>query len=130
MGQNFAAMVAQVLGKGATYLQLDASSLMFVTAGGKTPVYNLGAAAVIKASPGRLAKIVVIAPGSTGGAFTFNDCITTGAAAAGNEIWSIPYNGAANLAGAAFTLDWPCLTGIVLSAVPTGGTPLLAVSYS
>ncbi len=28
-----------------------------------------------------------------------------------------------------YDLDWPCATGIVLSAVP-GGTPIIAVSYS
>jgi hypothetical protein len=31
--------------------------------------------------------------------------------------------------GTVIDLDWPCSTGIVLSAVP-GRTPILAVSYS
>ena len=91
---------------------------------------NLTAAAVIKASKGRLVTISVISAGTTGGAFTFNDCATTGAATTANEIFSIPYNGAANVAGAIFRLSMPCSTGIVLSAVPTGGSPQLAVSFS
>lgn len=88
------------------------------------------AAAVIKASPGRLFKITVIAPGSTGGTFTFNDCTTTGAAASGNEIFNIAYNAATNVAGNIWTLDWPCQLGIVCSAVPTGGSPIINVSWN
>lgn len=87
------------------------------------------AAAVITAKPGRLCKIVVQAPGSTSGAFTFNDCAATADAATGNQIFTIAYNATANVAGAIFALDWPCKTGIVCSAVPGGGTPVINVSW-
>lgn len=87
-------------------------------------------AAVIKAIPGRLCKITVIAPGSTGGTFTFNDCKTTGAAASGNQVFNIAYNAATNVAGNIWALDWPCLNGIVCSAVPTGGSPIINVSWA
>lgn len=97
---------------------------------GTNNALNLTAAAIIKAGPGRIAKVSIIAPGSTGGAFTINDCATTGAATTANEIWSLAYNATANLGGAIFTLSFPCKTGIVLSAVPTGGSPQIAVSFT
>jgi hypothetical protein len=107
----------------------DAQGNLAVQNGGRSSALNLTAAAAIKASAGRLRKIVIIAPGSTSGAFTFNDCATTGAAAAGNTIFTMAYDATANVAGAVIELDWPCATGIVLSAVPGGGSPIVAVSY-
>src|SRR5271166_1728803 len=89
-----------------------------VSGGGSRATYNLTTAAVIKATPGRLCKCVIVNGGTGSGAFTFNDCATTGAAAAGNEIFTIAYAAAI---GTVYTLDWPCGTGIVLSAVPGGG---------
>lgn len=98
-----------------------------VTTGGAKSSLNVTAAAVIKATPGRLCKIVVNGVVGTGGALTFNDCATTAAAAAANQI----YTAAGTVAvGTVITLDWPCLVGIVCSAVPTGGTPVFSVSYS
>lgn len=97
--------------------------------GGSKSSLNLTAAGVIKATPGRLRRIVIQAPGSTSGAFTFNDVTTVGGAAAGNQIFTLPYNGTNNIAGAIFDVDWPCANGIVLSAVPGGGSPIVAVSY-
>lgn len=91
---------------------------------------NVSVASVIKATPGRIMRLVIIAPGTTSGAFTLNDCATTGAATAANTIFSLPFNGANNIAGATFTLDWPCTTGIVLSAVPGAGSPIVAISFS
>lgn len=89
---------------------------------------NITAAVVVKAAPGRLCKIIVSAPGTTSGALTLNDCTTTGAAAAANQIISIPF---ANLtAGQVISLDIPCKNGIVVSAVPGGGSPVYAVAYS
>lgn len=90
---------------------------------------QIGAAAVIKATPGRLCRLVVIAPGTTSGAFTFNDCATTGAAATGNQIFTMAYNATANVIGLVITLEWPCAVGLVCSAVPGGGTPLINVSW-
>jgi hypothetical protein len=102
---------------------------LLTSAGGETVAFNNTAAAVIAARPGRLAKLIVIAPGTTSGAFTLNDCLTTGAAAASNELWSIAYNATANVGGAIFALDLPFATGLVLSAVPGGGSPIVVISY-
>ena len=107
----------------------DGAGNLAVESGGVSSKLNMTTAVVIKAGPGRLRRIVIIAPGSTSGAFTFNDCLTTGAAAAANEIFTLAYNATANVAGYVINLDWPCLVGIVLSAVPGGGSPIVAVSY-
>lgn len=48
---------------------------------------NITAATVLKAAPGRLYKLVVIVAGAAG---TVNDCLTTGAAAAANELCVLP----------------------------------------
>lgn len=86
--------------------------------GGASATLNISAATVVKATPGRLVRINVVAAGSTAG--TANDCATTGAAATGNQIASLP-----NAVGP-IELKWPCATGIVV--VPgTGQT--LAVSF-
>jgi hypothetical protein len=114
---------------GVNLANVDIVGNLAVTTGGSKSLLNIGAAVAIKAAPGRLRKLVVIAPGSTSGGFTLNDCATTGAAAAANEIWTMAYNATANVIGAIITFDWPCLVGITLSAVPGGGTPLCCVSY-
>lgn len=112
-------------------LFLDGTSKnLMTTKGGNLSALNLGAAAVIQAGVVRAAKLIILAPGSTSGAFTLNDCTTTAAAAASNQIFSLAYNATANVEGAIFDLDWPCLTGLVLSAVPGGGTPICAISYT
>jgi hypothetical protein len=80
---------------------------------------NLAASTVVKAGPGRLIKVSVITAGSTPG--TVNDCLTTGAAAAANQIGTIP-----NTVGT-YVFDWPCLTGIVYVL---GTAQVVAVSYS
>ncbi len=89
-----------------------------------TSSLNVTAAAVIKATPGYLCRVVVIVAGS-GSVITFNDCTTTGAAAASNTIWSIA--SASATAGSVFYLDWPCADGIVCSSISTGAT--IAVSF-
>lgn len=79
---------------------------------------TITAAAVIKAVPGFLCTVIVDNVGS-GGALTLNNCTTTGAAASGNQIASIAQ---ANLvAGVPYTFLVPCNSGIVVSAIPTGG---------
>jgi hypothetical protein len=86
--------------------------------GGNSAALNITGAQVIKAGPGLLMRVCISAIGS-GGTLTFNDCLTTGAAAAANQIVSIAQ---ASLAlGQVITLEWPCATGIVVSAFPTGG---------
>jgi hypothetical protein len=93
--------------------------------GGNSTVLNITAAGVIKASPGTVFTITVAAAGSAG-VLTLNDATTTGAASAANTIMSVPF-GSIN-AGDPITLSWPCLVGIVVSAVTTGG--VFAISYS
>lgn len=79
---------------------------------------NITAATVVKAAPGRTVKIAVIVAGSAAG--TLNDCLTTGAAAAANELAAIP-----NTVGI-ISVDIGHTTGIVV--VPgTGQT--IAVYY-
>lgn len=90
---------------------------------GKT---HVTAAAALKATPGVLAKVIVNAVGS-GGALTFNDCAAIGDAAAGNQIITIPQ--ADLTVGQVIDLNWPCATGITLSAVPSGGG-IVAISFS
>jgi len=93
--------------------------------GGVSTKLQINAAAVIKAVPGNLARIIVQAPGSAGN-LVLNDCATIGAAAAANQIASIPFGSLT--AGQQLFLDWPCKTGIVVSAIPTGG--VFSASYA
>jgi hypothetical protein len=120
---------ANVAAKGGvgTAMLLGVTGSLLATSGGALSTLNLIAAGVIKASPGRVSKVVIIAGGTTGGAFVLNDTTTTGGAAAANEILYIPEGAAV---GSVYSLDWPCLNGIVLSAVPTGGSPIVAVSFT
>lgn len=78
---------------------------------------NLAASTVVKAGPGRLMKVSVNVAGAVG---TVNDCLTTGAAAAGNQIGVIP------AVVGVYTFDWPCSVGIVY--VP-GAAQVASVSY-
>lgn len=48
---------------------------------------NITAATVLKVGAGRVVKLVVIVAGAAG---TVNDCATTGAAAAANELCALP----------------------------------------
>jgi hypothetical protein len=84
--------------------------------GGSYAALNVTAAAVVKAAPGLLYRINVAAAGSAG-SLTINDCATTGAATTANEIISIPFGSLP----VTIPLAWPCASGIVVSAVPTGG---------
>lgn len=110
-------------------VKADAQNNLGVQEGGRSSSLNLTAAVAIKASAGRLRKIVILNLGTTSGAFTLNDCASVGAAGAANAIITIPYNTTLYEAGSVINLDWPCATGITLSAVPGGGTPIIAVSY-
>lgn len=101
-----------------------------LTATGINGTTNLTAAAVVKNAAGRACKLIVLDPGTTGGAFVLNDSATTGAAATANEIYRIAFNAAANVAGTVINLDYPVTNGLVLSAVPTGGTPRVAVVWN
>ena len=100
-----------------TYLPIKNNVL--ITGVGTNMTANITAAAVLKAVPGRVAKVSVIVAGSAPG--SVNDCATTGAAAAGNSIFVIP-----NTVGV-YSVDMPTNNGVTV--VPgTGQT--VAVSYS
>jgi hypothetical protein len=94
--------------------------------GGANSKLNMTAANVIKASPGRLRKVVINGVVGTGGTLTINDCATTASAAAANAIMVQPGTIAP---GTVIELNWPCKVGITISAVPTGGTPVIAASF-
>lgn len=106
---------------------LDAAGSSQLMGHGLKTALNLTAAAVVKTGAGRLIKISVISGGTTGGAFAFNDCATTGAATAANQIFTLPFGATA---GTVIVLDVPVTNGLVLSAVPTAGSPQLAISYT
>jgi hypothetical protein len=131
MAQNgFQSFVARLLGSSSgpnQPLNVDGEGNLLVSSGGNSSALQVTAAAVIKATPGRLAKITVVAPGTTSGALTVNDCATTGAASAANQIVSIPFGSLT--AGQVIALDWPCQVGIVVSAVPGGGSPQYSISF-
>jgi hypothetical protein len=120
----FATNVAKNPAGAYTPLAVDAAGNLVTSGGGTKAAYNVAAAAVIKAGPGRLAKVVVLTVPSAGN-LTLNDVLTTGGAAIGNEILSIAFGSLT--AGQVISLDWPCATGIVVSSVGTAG--VYAVSY-
>jgi hypothetical protein len=101
-----------------------------VTANGASAALNITAASVIKATPGRVARVSILAPGSTSGSFVLNDCATTGAATTANQVFNLPYNGTNNIAGSVFNVEIPCAVGIVCSAVPGAGSPRIVVTYT
>lgn len=99
-------------------LRTDVVGAALVTTGISSS-YNITAATVVKATKGTLVKVSVIVAGSAAG--TVNDVATTGGAAVGNQIGTIP-----NTVGT-YEFQWPCGTGIVV--VPGSGQTL-AVSYN
>ena len=99
-------------------LNLTAQGELFVMNGGTSAAYNITAATVVKATPGTLHKIVVLVAGAAG---TANNCITTGAVAAANEIFVIPAT------VGVYTLDWPCSAGITIAP---GASQVVTVSYT
>lgn len=88
---------------------------------GANSALNITAATVLKAAPGALYVISVIAAGSTAGA-AYDATSTTGNSAA-DQVFVIPANAAA---GSFYVLNWHCQNGIVI-APGTGGT--LAVLF-
>ena len=120
--------VASLLQNGIQAVQTLANNvlnLFSANADGSASAY-VAAAGVIKASPGRVMRIVVVIPGSAG-KFELNDTTTTTGASALNEIFTMAQSNGAWLEGAIFLLAWPCTSGIVVSAVPTGGR--VSISY-
>lgn len=107
----------------------DAQGAQLVSSSLSTKL-NVTAAAVVKATPGRLKKIIVINPGTTSGGLVVNDAATVGGATTANQLFNIAYNASTMFAGAVFDLDIECAAGIVVSAVAGGGTPQYAFTYS
>jgi hypothetical protein len=134
MPQNpLSAFVSKIFGSSILapiLLDTNTSLLLESGGGGTSRTLNVTAAAVIKATPGRLAGIIILNAGTTSGAFTFNDCATVGAATTANQLFTLPYNATTNIPGSIFPLGIICTTGIVVSAVPGGGTPQIAVLWS
>lgn len=98
--------------------------------GGNTLATNITGAAAVKAAPGRLVKLIILNPGTTSGALTINNCAATGDATTANQVFTLPFGAASNVAGQVFDLDIPCNVGITVSAVPGAGSPRYALCYS
>lgn len=49
---------------------------------------------------------------------------------ASQVVYQAAYNAAGVVAGAAITLEWPCATGILVSLVPSAGSPNYSISFS
>lgn len=105
----------------------DPNGTQQITPGGQSYMVNITGAQVVKATPGRCCKIVIGGTVGTGGTLTINDCTTTGAAAATNQIFTTAGTVAV---GTVISLDWPCASGIVVSAFPTGGSPTVNISFN
>jgi hypothetical protein len=105
MGQNFATTITGL--------------------GGTKSALNVNAPnTVVKSSLGTLFRIVVqVAPSA--GSLVVNDLAAGSGYAAANQILSVPFGSL--VAGQVITLDWPCLVGIVVPTVCTGGA--YAISY-
>lgn len=101
---------------------LNAQTGVINTNGGQKSKLNITAVTVIKAAPGRLCKITVIA--AITGNLSVNDCATAGAVAASNMVATIPT--AVCPAGTVISLDWPCAAGIV---VTPGSAGTVSVSF-
>lgn len=86
--------------------------------GGVRAAYDVAATGVIKATGGILSKVTC----QTAGSLTLNDSATTGAAAITNQIWS-----GSLTAGQVLVLDWPCVSGIVVSALTSA---VVSISYT
>jgi hypothetical protein len=80
---------------------------------------NITANTVVKASPGFVVRISVIATSSTAG--SIHDVLTVGAAATANEIAVIPAT------VGTYSIEFPASTGIV---VKPGSGQTVAISYN
>lgn len=93
--------------------------------GGNQSSLQCNAAKVIKATPGKIAKIIVQSVGA-GGTLTINDNNAVGGSnSAANQILSLLT--ASLTAGQVIPLDFPCSTGITVSAC-SGGI-VVSISY-
>src|ERR1700727_959011 len=97
--------------------------------GGFQSKINVAAAAVIKAVLGTIFSIATNNAGSSGNLIV-NDCATTGAASAANQILTLTTAQLTSLMQkrASLRLNFPCLNGITVSSMPTGGQFSIAFS--
>jgi hypothetical protein len=103
---------------------LDNQAVSQLFAQGLNTALNVTSARVVKTGAGRAVRVILTVAGSAG-TLVLNDCATTGAASAANQI----YNSTGVLAaGTIVTLDFPVSVGLVVSAVPTGAT--LVIVYT
>lgn len=86
---------------------------------GVNTLINITAPVVVKAAPGRVARMFVISPG-TAGALVLNDTTALPSAAAANEIFYVPYNATNMYAGNTVMNQAPMKSGITISQVPAG----------
>jgi hypothetical protein len=86
--------------------------------GGLYAALNVTTAQALSTSQSILCAILIVAPGSAG-SLTINDCATTGAASAANTIFTALYTSLT--VGQVIVLNWPCGTGLTVSAIPTAG---------
>src|SRR5271157_4930152 len=101
----------------------NAQNAVISTSGGLYTALGLTAGQnLVKATPGRIFRLVVTTAG-TAGTFAVNDAASTAAVAASNLVFSILNTTAA---GTVITLEFPCANGIVVT-VPTTG--VVSVSY-
>jgi hypothetical protein len=94
--------------------------------GGSVSALNITTPSVIKASPGRIVKVIVVASNASG-PVTLNDCAITANVAAANLIFTIAQSTAA---GTVINLEWPCDVGITINGGSSslgGGT--FAIAY-
>lgn len=91
--------------------------------GGNKSALNITANTVVKASPGRVFRVTVIAAPATT-AVTINDATTTGGASAANTVLTIPVGASV---GTVFYIDWPMANGIVVAGITTA---TLAISFN
>lgn len=104
---------------------LDAQGESVLVANGLSAALNIIAAKNVKVGAGRAVRLIIITQGSAGN-WTLNDCATTGAATAANELFTVAEANAA--AGSVFTIDAPVSVGLTVSAVATGGQAVLVYS--
>jgi len=119
-----AAFVAQNAAKALVPLQVDGVGNLKVaiveSSEATSATYNITTATVVKATPGTILKVSVIVAGAAG---TLNNCITTGAAAASNQVAVLPATVGTIDFGSA---GWPCSAGITV--VPGAGQTI-AISW-
>lgn len=120
MPQNAgAAFVAQNPSNFLAPLRTDTVGALSTGVGTKSKL-NVVAAVVVKTGAGRVGTVVNLA-GVAG--FTINDCATTGAASAANQLYLI----STTTVGQVLKLDLPFTVGLTISAVGSSGQ--LALSY-